>query len=295
MRTGILCIGSVLWDVIGRATCPMRQGSDVGGEITRLPGGVALNIAMTCARFGMDPVLLTAVGQDRAGDELLVSCAEMGLDVRHVYRSADLPTDRYMAIEGSNGVIAAIADARSLETAGARILSPLTEGPFGTMDAPYDGMVAIDGNLTVDLLEEMATGDMLRDADLRIAPASPGKADRLLPFVKAGRGVLYVNCEEAGILCGRTFDDAAAAAEALVAKGAKRAVVTFGGSDAADAQAGSVLTGTPPEITVARLTGAGDTFMAAHIAAEARGADRAEALSEALKAAGDYVSQADAS
>jgi len=46
----ILCIGSVLWDIIGRAPRAMRQGSDVAGRITQLPGGVALNIAMTFTR-----------------------------------------------------------------------------------------------------------------------------------------------------------------------------------------------------------------------------------------------------
>ena len=51
----ILCIGSVLWDVIGRAETAMRQGSDMPGRITRLPGGVALNIAMALARFGLRP------------------------------------------------------------------------------------------------------------------------------------------------------------------------------------------------------------------------------------------------
>ncbi len=41
----ILCIGSVLWDIIGRAGAVMRLGSDVPGRITRIPGGVAMNIA----------------------------------------------------------------------------------------------------------------------------------------------------------------------------------------------------------------------------------------------------------
>ena len=49
----ILCIGSVLWDIIGRSHASMRLGSDVPGRITRLPGGVAMNIAMTLARFGL--------------------------------------------------------------------------------------------------------------------------------------------------------------------------------------------------------------------------------------------------
>jgi len=41
---------------------------------------------------------------------------------------------------------------------------------------------------------------------------------------------------------------------------------------------------------VTRVTGAGDTFMAAHIAAEWDGADRQAALEFALQAAADYVS-----
>jgi hypothetical protein len=59
----ILCIGSVLWDIIGRSATSMRLGSDVPGRITRLPGGVAMNIAMTLRRFGLHPALLSAVGK----------------------------------------------------------------------------------------------------------------------------------------------------------------------------------------------------------------------------------------
>jgi sugar/nucleoside kinase (ribokinase family) len=41
---------------------------------------------------------------------------------------------------------------------------------------------------------------------------------------------------------------------------------------------------------VARVTGAGDTFMAAHIVTERDGADRPTALARALAAAATYVS-----
>ncbi len=291
MSGDILCIGSVLWDVIGRTQRQMREGSDVAGEITRLPGGVALNIAMTCVRFGLRPVLLSAVGRDRSGEELLERCAEMGIETSHIYRAPDLATDRYMAIEGPGGVIAAIADARTLEHSGAAILSPLLDGALGSPEAPFSGIAALDGNLTLGLLEEIAQGNMLAYTDMRIAPASPGKADRLMPFVNAGRGVLYVNCEEAGIICGTSFATAAEAAQALIAQGSSRALVTHGPHEAADATSKGVVTGTPPQITVRRLTGAGDTFMAAHIAAELRGADRRSALQAALKASARYVSE----
>jgi sugar/nucleoside kinase (ribokinase family) len=47
---------------------------------------------------------------------------------------------------------------------------------------------------------------------------------------------------------------------------------------------------TPPEVLVSRVTGAGDTFMAAHIAAERRGFAAEPALERALEAAAIYVS-----
>ena len=286
----ILCIGSVLWDVIGRAPGPMRQGADVPGRITRLPGGVAMNIAMALARFGLRPSLLSAVGRDAEGDALIAACAALGLGTDHVYRSEDLPTDRYMAIEGTNGLIAAIADAHSLEAAGARILRPLTQGDLGDAARPYRGLVALDGNLTRALLDEIATHPAFAAADLRVAPASPGKAERLTPFLTHGRAVLYVNLEEASILCQQAFDGAAAAAAGLVARGAVRALVTDGGRPAADATAAGVIALPCRPVLVTRVTGAGDTFMAAHMAAEVAGLSREAALARALEAAATYVS-----
>ncbi|TQS72816.1 kinase [Rhodobacteraceae bacterium] len=286
----ILCVGSALWDIIGRASGPMRLGADVPGRITRVPGGVAMNIAMTLARFGMRPAILSAIGCDTQGDELLAQAGRLGINVDHAYRSIDLPTDRYMAVEASNGLIAAIADAHSLEAAGEKILSALQNGVLGSKDAPWAGPVALDGNLTTDLLAHIASSGVFANADLRIAPASPGKAERLLPLLKAPHATLYLNLEEAGILCQSSFDTAPQAAEALLARGANRVLVTNGGRPAADGSPEGILTAHPPEVLVSRVTGAGDTFMAAHLVAEYRGADRKAALGAALEAAARYVS-----
>jgi sugar/nucleoside kinase (ribokinase family) len=286
----ILCIGSVLWDVIGRSASHMRQGSDVPGRITRLPGGVAMNIAMTLARFGMKPVLLTAIGQDAEGHELVRACDDLGLVTKHIYRSDDLPTDRYMAVEGANGLIAAIADAHSLEASGDKILRPLVNGDLGDAKSPFNGPIALDGNLTVTLLEHISKNPVFAAADLRVAPASPGKAERLLPFLNHHRATLYVNLEEAGLLCQTEFTSSESAAAGLLQRGARRVLVTDGGKSATEADASRSITQTPPAVLVTRVTGAGDTFMAAHIAAESAGADRDAALDRALKAAASFVS-----
>ncbi|MEL6702476.1 MAG: PfkB family carbohydrate kinase, partial [Pseudomonadota bacterium] len=154
--------------------------------------------------------------------------------------------------------------------------------------APYVGTIALDGNLTLELLTEIASSPLFAAADLRVAPASPGKAERLSPFLNAQRATLYVNREEAGLLLKSPTSSARDAAEALIARGAHRVLVTDGGSEAA--YAARVLTHTPPEVLVTRVTGAGDTFMAAHIAAERKGTPPAAALERALTAAAIYVS-----
>ncbi|WP_347309800.1 PfkB family carbohydrate kinase [Defluviimonas sp. SAOS-178_SWC] len=289
-RPDILCIGSVLWDIIGRSAVHMTAGADVPGRITRLPGGVAMNIAMTLARFGLRPALLSAIGRDPEGDELIAACARLGVATGHVYRSDDLPTDRYMAVEGANGLVAAIADAHSLEAAGDKILRPLGDGTLASAAAPWSGPVALDGNLTQGLLADIAASPLFVAADLRIAPASPGKAERLLPLLPVRNATLYVNLEEAGLLCQRRFASAPEAAEGLLDRGAIRVLVTDGGRKTADGATGGIVTAEPPAVLVTRVTGAGDTFMAAHIVAEMRGESREAALRSALDAAAHYVS-----
>jgi sugar/nucleoside kinase (ribokinase family) len=292
-RPDILCIGSVLWDIIGRAPRRMALGADVPGHITRLPGGVAMNIAMALARLGLRPGLLTAIGQDAEGDDLIAAAAAMGLDVAHVHR-APRPTDRYMAIEGADGLVAAIADAHSLEAAGADILTPLADGRLGSVAAPWAGPVALDGNLTEALLATIAASPLFARADLRVAPASPGKAERLRPLLIHPGATLYVNLEEANILSGHLARTADAAAAHLLAAGARHVLVTHGADTAADGLAGAgVVTARPPTVVAQRITGAGDTFMAAHIVLSRRGLSRDAALATAQAVAARYVAGQD--
>jgi len=285
MSADVICIGSVLWDVIGRAPSKMRVGSDVPGRITRIPGGVAMNVAMMLRGFDLTPALLTAIGTDPEGDALIVEAEERGLICDYVYRSEDLPTDSYMAIEASNGVIAAIADAHSLEAAGEKILQPVKDGAL-----PADLPIVLDGNLTSDLLASIANDPFFSGADLRVAPASPGKATRLRCFVGHATACLYVNLEEANLIAQTDYDRSGDAAKALVDMGAHRVVVTDGSRSATVCTRDGHVTQAPPAVAVARLTGAGDTFIAAHVAAELAGKDSETALESALFAASTFVS-----
>lgn len=289
MRPDILCVGAMLWDVIGRSTGQMAAGHDVPGRIAHIPGGVALNVAVALARWGMAPAVLSAVGREAEGDALVAEATRLGVICDHLTRRDDLPTDCYMAIEDRSGLIAAIADAHSLEAAGAAILAPMRGALQG-----WAGPVVVDGNLTVALLEQILRDPGFAQADLRLVPASPGKAERLRPLIAARRGCFYLNRAEAEILAGQPCADAAMAAQAVVARGAPRVIVTDGGEMVAEAATDTApLTTLPPAVRIARVTGAGDCFLAAHIAAERAGAPRDEALRRATAAAAAHVSGKD--
>lgn len=286
----VICVGVALWDILGRTERAMKFGNDVPGRIVRTPGGVALNIAIALHRAGLVPTLLSVVGQDSEGDELIATCQRLGIQTAHLHRTTELPTDRYMAVEDANGLVAAIADARSLEAVGPQILQPLLDGRLGSPDRPWRGLIALDGNLTVSLLEDVARSPLFAAADLRVAPASPGKAERLLPLLRHPRVTLYVNLQEAGLLCGRAFADAPSAAAGLLERGAPRVIVTDGPRASCDGARGlDLVTATPPHVVARRVTGAGDTLLAAHVAAEARGAHRGAALTAAVNAAAAHV------
>ena len=288
-RPDILCIGAMLWDVIGRAPRRMAPGADIAGRIRHIPGGVALNVAVAMARWGLSPAVLSAVGRDPEGQALVAEAGRLGVLTGWLTRDTGLPTDCYMAVEDSQGLIAAIADANSLERAGESILSPLSADLAG-----WTGPVVLDGNLTEDLLAAIAVDPRLAQADLRVVPASPGKAERLEPLIAARRGCFYLNRLEAEILAGRACPDAATAAEAVVARGAARVLVTDGPDPAAEAVAnGPTLTARPPTISVARVTGAGDCFLAAHLAAALSNQPRQTALRQAVEASAAHVSGKD--
>ncbi len=286
----ILCAGAAHWDLIGKATAPLPPGADVPGRIVRRPGGVALNVALALAALGRPVALLAALGRDRPGDELAAQLADAGIDCAGLCRH-DGSTDCYLAIETITGdVHAAVADCTGLERAGLALLDPLADGRLATPRRPWPGQIVLDGNLPDPVLARLLDAGATAAAAPVVVPASPEKAARLALVLAARPLRLYLNRREAEAICGRHFPDTRTAAEALRARGAAEAVVTDGAAPATAASAGRTLSLAPPPVAPLSLTGAGDAFVAAHLAARADGLDPEAALHAALGAAARHIS-----
>jgi sugar/nucleoside kinase (ribokinase family) len=277
-----VCIGAAHWDLIGRAAAPLPSGADVPGHVEERPGGVALNIALALAALGREVALLAAVGRDAAGDRLVAHLTDRGVDCAGLWRH-ERPTDRYLAIEDEAGDLhAAVADCGGLEAAGAALLAPLGHARFA------GARIALDGNLPASVIgAALAAG-----APVAIVSASPRKAARCAQALASGRATFYVNRGEAEALCAARFPDSRAAALALRRRGAAEAIVTDGPRPVTLATAADTLTLAPVPVAARSLTGAGDAFVAAHLAARADGLGAEAALRAALAASARHIARA---
>ncbi|MCC6008308.1 MAG: kinase, partial [Rhodobacteraceae bacterium] len=249
---------------------------------------VAARLALGLAGLGVRPVLLAALGRDGPGRALARHLTRAGVETAHLYRSGHA-TGAYVAIEGPGALHAAVADCAALEEAGDGLLAPLLSGAAGH----GAGALVLDGNLPgPTLAAALRAGGGAGTLPVWAVGASPAKAARLRPHLGTGRLSLALNRAEAEALVGRALADAAHAARALLALGAARALVTDGPRACADAVPGALQEAQPTPTRaacIAGLTGAGDAFFAAHLAATLSGACPANALTRGLAAAAAHI------
>jgi fructokinase len=84
----VLCFGEVLWDFLPEGL---------------FAGGAPANVAVHLRRHGVHALLLSGVGRDTLGDELLRRLRLEDLDTTLVLRSAGLPTGHVLAAVGPGG------------------------------------------------------------------------------------------------------------------------------------------------------------------------------------------------
>jgi sugar/nucleoside kinase (ribokinase family) len=280
-RPRFLCIGAAHWDLVGRTTAALPPGADVPGQVARQPGGVAQNVARALAALGRPVRLIASVGRDPAGDALAADLAAAGVDVAWLHRHPGA-TDTYLAIEGADGALhAGVADCTGLEAAGAAVLAPLLAA------LPWPCRLVVDGNLPPEALGPAL--DAVPGA--AFVPASPRKLAASAPLLLGRRLTLYLNRAEAEALCGAAFPDSRAAAQAVWARGVAEAVVTDGARPATATDGAALVTLPPPAVSPLSVTGAGDAFVAVHLAARADGLAPEPALAAALDAAARHITE----
>jgi fructokinase len=279
MNTEFYTFGEILWDCLPSG---------------RHAGGAPFNVAAHIAQLGVSVSLISAVGQDALGDEILEVAQNKGVNVQFVGRTRiGLPTGTVIATVDAMGNATyelvqpvawdeIIVSPEALETvakAGAFIFGSLaTRSPYNLQQ--LDRLLAVKGPLK------------FFDVNLRPPFADPKRIVELA----ARADVIKLNHDEVGQIASwlRTGEatpnppgNAEAVAEACAAlskaTNTPRICVTMAAAGAALWDRGNLVSAPAPEVVVKDTVGAGDAFMAGLMVGLTRGADPQTVLETACR------------
>ncbi len=154
-QPGAVVIGGANVDLKARSTAKVTSETSNPGHGSMTPGGVARNIAENIARLGDHVHLISVVGRDPMGDNLLDHTATSGVRIEHVIRT-DRPTGTYTAVLDADGeLIVAISDMEAMSEIGPEQLHDARDVIASS------GVLVLDGNLSPDAVNhalDLATG-----------------------------------------------------------------------------------------------------------------------------------------
>lgn len=300
VKADVVVVGGAVVDLIYKASQPQLTATKMIGTSTpcnlvrRSMGGVGRNIAEALHRLGVSVLLYSVVGDDPNGELVLRGLQQVGLSTALLRVVAGQSTATYTALLGSDGELAAAAADMSIFDEALTADAVLSSSPLcgALRDAK---VVVLEGNVPaattealVRFLRKLRSGG---DADGRSRqpllvydPISVGKCSRVLSVIR-DVDVLKPNelevVELARLVTARSMEaspvDVESAAKALVLQGGVRAVAcTVGPNGVVLAMRATNSTRSVsvrrfpaaaiPAGMLVKVTGAGDTFLAALVA-----------------------------
>lgn len=257
----VIAIGAAGVDIVGNLAKAANDSTSTPAEVWHSYGGVSRNVAENLARLGQPVSLITAVGADDFGGQLLHAAAAAGVDVSACLYTEEHHTGSYLAVIDPQGkAVIALDDMKVMQA-----LTPEVLRDRADIIAAAD-LIFVDGNLSPAALKTVY--QIARKARVPVCadPASrvlAGKLTRYLPqtYLVAGNGA------EASVLCNQIIavadrDTAQAAARCLVELGAEIAVISL--AQVGVCYADMDESGFAPAIRTAVVhpTGAGDALTA---------------------------------
>ena len=286
-QEGVAILGVFVADLAFRAGRQPKDGETIVGSGFKMgPGGKGSNQSVAAARVGAKVTFISKIGRDAFGDIALKTWKDEGIVARaaqsdneptgaaYIFVNHDTGENAIIVYPGAGGAIsAADVDAAADAIRGAKVFVTQLEQPAATAQHGLE-VARAAGVVTI----------------FNPAPAVP-VPDSIYPFCD----YIVPNETEAATLTGlsvATLNDAKRVGDALLAKGAKNALITLG-------ERGALLHNSKSSVEipafqagpVVETTGAGDAFVGGFAAAIARGTDPVEAARFGCAVAGISVTR----
>jgi fructokinase len=284
MDTEFFAFGEILWDCL-----PSGKHA----------GGAPFNVTAHLAQLGVSVSLISAIGRDSLGDEILQVARDKNVNVDFIGRvRIGLPTGTVIVtvdekgnatyelvqpaawdeIKVSEAALAAVAKARAFTFGSLAGRSPYNLEQLDRLLAVKGPLKFFDVNLRPPFANPELIVDLARRAD--IIKLNDGEVGRLAAWLQSGemRHETPRGDEQIARAC-------AVAAEAT---GSSRICVTLAEEGAALWDHGTLTTAPAPHVDVKDTVGAGDAFLAGLMVGLTRGNDSQKVLENACKL-GAYV------
>ena len=249
-RIDLVCFGELLWDMLPSG---------------KVAGGAPFNIVNRATALGTRSAVVSSIGKDALGDELLALVQQKGNDISFIQRHPDLPTSRVLIEVGSEGepqynIVYPVA------WDDIRVNADLIDLVKGSKAFVYSSLGLRDKrsrDVLFDLLP-LATQNIC-DINLR---EGHYEKDTIMRMIQEA-DILRTNEHELHMISswlGLGGVSRKRQLESLVARfGYKMAIATLGGEGAVCFAAGQWYSQPVYKIKVADTVGAGDGFLAAFI------------------------------
>ena len=261
----IVCIGGAHIDRYGLLGGPLIPGTSNPGRVATGFGGVARNVAENLSRLGRSVLMVSRVGDDEAGRDVVRHLQSLAIDTSLVSVSAD-PTASYTAILEPNGeLVLGLADMAIYDEITPALLEPALPQLLQCE------LWFVDANLPAATLGWIAAASshLALTADA-VSVVKSRKLTGILDWVSP----LFLNLAQAASILGvDSFPDASAAARAM-SRRVLAGVVTAGAAGVAAWLKQEVRAMPAHPATARNVTGAGDALIAGTLFGITGGAHR---------------------
>ncbi len=225
MGEHILVIGATLLDTKGKPVAGLEPGTSNPAHIRSTRGGTARNVAENLGRLGADVYLISAIGADLTGEQLIGPTADAGVNVENVLTVPDKNTGVYMALLEDDGSLSVALD-------DVRVMNHITPDYLRRRETLFEkaALIMMDGSLMTETMDTVVELAERYDVPLCADPSSARLAYKLKPFLPSLH-LVVPNQVEAAELCNVDVndfdpDDTQELARMLVKAGVENSVIT---------------------------------------------------------------------
>jgi fructokinase len=279
MNTEFYSFGEILWDCLPSG---------------RHAGGAPFNVAAHLVQLGVSASLISAIGRDQLGDEILKVAQDKGVNTQFVTRARiGLPTGTVLVSVDANGnaiyelvqpvawdeitvlpeTLEAVAQCRALIFGSLACRSPYNLDQLNRLLEIEGPMKFFDVNLRPPFADPPLVVDIAKRAD--VLKLNDDEVGKLASWLRTGEATLNTP---------RSLDALAEACAAVAkATNTSRICVTRAAEGAALWENGNLLSAPAPKVVIKDTVGAGDSFMAGLMVGLTRGTDTQKVLENACR------------